>query len=170
VPAQSLDDDLFSVVVPVFNELETVPELQRRLAAALAVAIQPAPFASALLYSIDACTYWAIGRVAAVHGGNPNVNPPSDRPDDPAYELMGAQWRDDTATYRPLRVTTSEGVARVANESGDRASWLFKAVAGVGSVSQTLAAVAASTRGRRTFARTRWLESGAGAGVRRRRA
>lgn len=118
----------------------------------LAVAIQLAALAAPLLYSTDAYTYWAIGRVGAVHGGNPYVDPPSDWPNDPAYELMGAQWRDDTAAYGPLWVLTTEGVALAAGDSPDAAAWLFKAIAAAGSIALVLAAVAAASQRNRAFA------------------
>ncbi len=116
--------------------------------AAIAAAIQLTPLAAPLLYSTDAYTYWDYGRIGAVHGGNPYVDPPSDWPDDPAYSLMGAQWHDTTSAYGPLWTMTSEGVALAAGDSADRAAWLFKTIAAVASVALVLAAAAAAPAGR----------------------
>lgn len=125
-----------------------------RLAAVLAIgiAIQVTPLAAPLLYSTDAYTYWALGRVGAVHGGNPYEDPPNEWPGDPALALMGAQWRDDTAAYGPLWVLTSEGVAEVAGDSPDAAAWSFKAIAAAGSVALLLAVVCAAPLAGRVFA------------------
>src|SRR5262245_7041591 len=61
---------------------------------ALAAAIQLVPLASPVLLSTDAYTYWDYGRMAAVHGANPYSDNPSAFPDDPAFERMGANWRE----------------------------------------------------------------------------
>jgi hypothetical protein len=119
---------------------------------ALAIVIQVAAVAAPLLYSTDAYTYWDYGRIAAVHDGNPYVDPPSDWPDDPAYTLMGAQWHNTTSAYGPLWTLTSEGVAVAAGESADLAAWLFKGIAALGSVALVLAVVAAAPPGGRAFA------------------
>jgi hypothetical protein len=119
--------------------------------AAIAVTLQLIPLAAPLLYSTDAYTYWDYGRIAAVHGGNPYVDPPSDWPDDPAYGLMGAQWHGTTAAYGPLWILTSQGVASVAGDDADRATWLFKAIAALASVGLVVAVGYASPLALRPF-------------------
>jgi alpha-1,6-mannosyltransferase len=96
---------------------------------ALAVAIQLAPLAAPLLLSTDAYTYWAYGRVGAVHGGNPYADPPSDWPDDPAYTRMGANWHDTTSLYGPVFTLGAEAHAKAVGERPRLAAWLYKAVA-----------------------------------------
>jgi Glycosyltransferase family 87 len=96
---------------------------------ALACAIQLVPLAGPVLLSTDVYTYWDYGRIGAVHGGNPYVDEPSSYPEDPAYPLMGAQWRDTTSAYGPGFTLASEGHAAVVGESPDAAAWAYKALA-----------------------------------------
>jgi hypothetical protein len=112
----------------------------------IAVVLQLIPLAAPLLYSTDAYTYWAYGRVGAVHGGNPYVDAPSRWPDDPAHERMGAQWRDTTAAYGPLWILGSEGVARAAGEEPSRATGLFKLIAALASIGLVSAVAWATPR------------------------
>ena len=95
---------------------------------ALACAIQLVPLAAPVLLSTDVYTYWDYGRIGAVHGGNPYVDEPSSYPDDPAYPLMGAQWRDTTSAYGPGFTLASEGHAAAVGESPDAAAWTYKAL------------------------------------------
>ncbi len=108
--------------------------LYRRAAAlaavlVIAVLIQLAPLAGPVLLSTDVYTYWAYGRVGAVHGENPYEVPPSSFPDDPAYARMGADWRDTTTVYGPGFTLASEGVAAVVGSSGDAAAWIYRITA-----------------------------------------
>jgi hypothetical protein len=112
----------------------------------LAVAIQVTPLAAPLLLSSDAWTYWSYGRIAAVHGGNPYVEPPETYPDDPSFPWVGAEWRDTTSVYAPAFTLSSEPAALAAGESHDRAAWIFKALA---SAAMVAAAVLAARLGRR---------------------
>jgi hypothetical protein len=108
---------------------------------AVAVVVQLAPLAAPQLFSRDAYGYWAWGRVAAVHDGNPYVDLPSRWPDDPAYAEMGAQWRNSISAYGPLWTLTSQGVAHVSDDSADTAAWVFKALGALGVLALIGAAV-----------------------------
>jgi alpha-1,6-mannosyltransferase len=101
-----------------------------RLAPVLVVAVlvQAVPLAGPVLLSTDAYTYWAYGRVGAVHGGNPYADPPSRFPDDPAYARMGEDWRDTTTVYGPGFTLASEAHAAAASDSPAAASWAYRAL------------------------------------------
>jgi hypothetical protein len=96
---------------------------------AIAAAIQLAPLAAPVLLSTDAYTYWDYGRIGAVHGGNPYSDEPSAFPGDPAYERMGADWRNTTTVYGPVFTLASEGHAAAVGESAGVAAWTYKALA-----------------------------------------
>lgn len=98
----------------------------------VALAIQVAPLAGPLLLSTDAWTYWEYGRIAAVHGGNPYVDTPSEFSADPAYEHAGAAWRETTSVYGPAFTLLSELVALVSGSSAAVAAWIFKVLAAAG--------------------------------------
>jgi hypothetical protein len=102
-----------------------------RLAPVLAVAvvIQVAPLAGPVLLSTDAYTYWAYGRIGAVHGENPYDVAPSAFPSDPAYAVMGEDWRETTSVYGPGFTLLSEGHAAVVGDSPDAAAWLYRGAA-----------------------------------------
>jgi alpha-1,6-mannosyltransferase len=102
-----------------------------RVVVALALAIQLAPLAAPLLLSTDAYTYWAYGRVGAVHDGNPYADPPSEWPDDPAYQRMGANWRDTTSLYGPVFTLGAEVHAAAVGVRPGPAAWVYKALAAV---------------------------------------
>jgi len=106
------------------------PALRAVLLAALV--IQVAPLAGPLLLSTDAWTYWEYGRIAAVHGGNPYVDTPSEFSADPAYEHAGAAWRETTSVYGPAFTLLSELVALVSGSSAAAAAWVFKVLAAAG--------------------------------------
>jgi hypothetical protein len=118
--------------------------------AALAVGIQLAPLGAPLLLSTDAWTYWDYGRIAAVHGGDPYVDPPEAFPDDPAFRHVGADWRDETSVYGPAFTLASEPLALAAGRSADAAAWLYKALAAAGILAA--AALAARLSPRPAFA------------------
>ena len=94
-----------------------------------AVVIQVTPLAGPLLVSTDAWTYWEYGRIAAVHGGNPYVDTPSEFSADPAYDYAGAAWRETTSVYGPGFTLISELVALVSGSSAAVAAWIFKVLA-----------------------------------------
>ena len=94
-----------------------------------AVVIQVTPLTGPLLVSTDAWTYWEYGRIAAVHGGNPYVDTPSEFSADPAYDYAGAAWRETTSVYGPGFTLLSELVALVSGSSAAAAAWIFKILA-----------------------------------------
>jgi alpha-1,6-mannosyltransferase len=98
----------------------------------VALVIQVAPLAGPLLLSTDAWTYWEYGRIAAVHGGNPYVDTPSEFSADPAYGYAGAAWRETTSVYGPTFTLLSELVALVSGSSAAAAAWIFKVLAAAG--------------------------------------
>ncbi len=106
------------------------PDLRAVLVAA--AVIQLVPLAGPLLLSTDAWTYWEYGRIAAVHGGNPYVDTPSEFPDDPAYAYAGAAWRETTSVYGPAFTLLSEPVALVSGSSAAAAAWIYKVLAALG--------------------------------------
>ena len=118
--------------------------------AALGVAIQVAPLAAPLLLSTDAWTYWDYGRIAAVHDRDPYVDAPRDLPADPAFEYVGADWRDETSVYGPAFTLASEPLALAAGSSADAAAWIYKVLA-AGAI-LAAAALAAALSPRRVFA------------------
>ncbi len=118
--------------------------------AALGAAIQLAPLAAPLLLSTDAWTYWDYGRIASVHGGNPYRDVPADFPADPAFPVVGADWREVSSVYGPAFTLASEPLARAAGDSEDAAAWTYKALACVSLLAA--AALAAARSSRRTLA------------------
>src|SRR4029079_9848635 len=76
-----------------------------------------------------AWAYWDYGRIAAVHGGNPYEETPSDYPDDPAYPYVGEDWRDTSSVYGPAFTLASEPLARAAGPPADAAAWIYKTLA-----------------------------------------
>jgi alpha-1,6-mannosyltransferase len=123
-----------------------------RLAPVLAVAvvIQVTPLAGPVLLSTDAYTYWAYGRLAAIHGENPYDVTPSRFPDDPAYPVMGADWQETTSVYGPGFTLLSEGHAALVGESPSTAAWAYRAIATICMLA--LVALAARLGERRAFA------------------
>jgi hypothetical protein len=119
---------------------------------ALAAVIQLVPLLAPVLYSTDVYTYWDYGRVDVVHGGNPYDDPPSRFPDDPAYELMGAQWHNTTSAYGPVLGFTFDAHARVVGDSVRAAGGVYKVWAAFGMLLLVGAAAAAAPAGRRALA------------------
>jgi hypothetical protein len=101
---------------------------QLRAIIAVAFAVQLAPLAGPVLLSSDVYTYWDYGRIGAVHGGNPYVDEPSRYPGDPAYPLMGSNWRDTTSVYGPGFTLASEVHARAVGDSSSAAQWTYRAL------------------------------------------
>ena len=113
---------------------------------AVAVLIQVAPLAGPVLLSTDAYTYWAYGRIGAVYGESPYDVAPAAFPDDPAYAVMGEDWRETTSVYGPGFTLLSEGHAAVVGDSRSAAAWLYRGLA----TASMLALVALAARlGRR---------------------
>jgi glycosyl transferase family 87 len=118
--------------------------------ALLAIAIQFAPVAAPLLLSADAWVYWDYGRVAAIHNGNPYVNPPAHYAADPAYRYVPEAWRHTTSAYGPAFTLASEPVALAAGGSAAAAAWVYKGLAALAVLAAT--ALAALVARRRVFA------------------
>ena len=118
----------FAVYLGALALLRRKPPALRAVLLA-AVVIQVTPLAGPLLLSTDAWTYWEYGRIAAVHGGNPYVDTPSEFSADPAYRYAGAAWRETTSVYGPDFTLLSELVALVSGSSAAAAAWIFKVLA-----------------------------------------
>jgi hypothetical protein len=112
------------------------------LVCALAAAIQLAPLAAPVLFSTDVHSYWDYGRIGAVHGGNPYVDPPSRFPHDPAYARMGANWHETTAAYGPALILTAEGEAKLVGDSARENGRFWKWFAALGMLALVGAAAA----------------------------
>lgn len=113
---------------------------------AIAAAIQLLPLAGPVLLSTDAYTYWAYGRLSAVHGANPYDVPPSAFPSDPAHAVMGEDWRDTTSVYGPAFTLSTEAVAAAAGGSPTAAAWAFRSIAAASMLVLTLLAARVSAR------------------------
>ena len=98
---------------------------------ALAIVLQLLPLLGPVLLSRDVYTYWAYGRVGAVHDANPYSRAPGDWPDDPATLQMGSSWREQPSLYGPAFTLASEAIAKAADDSPSRASLLFRGLASV---------------------------------------
>lgn len=127
-----------------------------RAVAVVAVAIQLAPLGGPLLLSTDAWTYWAYGRIAAVHGESPYERAPEEFPNDPALPWTGADWRDRTSAYGPAFTLASEPVALAAGSSVDAAAWAFKALAAVAMLAAALLAARLAERKALALALAGW--------------
>jgi Glycosyltransferase family 87 len=121
-----------------------------RFVAALAVAIQLAPLGAPLLLSTDAWTYWMYGRIAATLDGNPYRDRPAEFTSDPAFDYVGADWRDSVSVYGPAFTLASEPLARAAGTSADAAAWIYKGLAAAAVLAAT--ALAARLASRKAFA------------------
>lgn len=85
----------------------------------MAVAFPPAN-------SDDVWAYAFHGRVAAVHGENPAITPPSAFPDDPWLDRVRPIWRDDGTVYGPVFTGLAAGVAKLSPNSFTTARVLFQ--------------------------------------------
>jgi hypothetical protein len=110
--------------------------------AVVAVAIQLTPLAGPLLISRDVYSYWASGRVVAVHDANPFTTVPATFPQDPA--TRAAAWREQTSVYGPVFALASAAVAGVGGRSAESTALAFRAIAaGAGIAATVLAAMIA---------------------------
>jgi len=110
------------------------------------VVIQLIPLAAPLLLSLDVYAYWDYGRLIVEHGLNPYVAAPNAAPDDPAFALMGRDWRDDTSIYGPAFAFVAAGVAAVAGADPDAAALTWRVI---GALSAIALAFLAARLGRR---------------------
>jgi hypothetical protein len=122
----------------------------------VAVVVQLTPLAAPLLLSTDAYSYWAYGRIAAVHDGNPYADPPSRWPTDPGYRRMGPDWRNRTSVYGPAFTLAAEADARLAGNSQRRATVLFRLLAAAGMLALIAATAVASGRSGAAVAFVGW--------------
>jgi alpha-1,6-mannosyltransferase len=118
------------------------------LVVAIAAVIQLTPLAGPLLLSRDVYSYWAYGRIVALHDRNPFVVPPIHFAHDPA--TRAAAWRRQTSVYGPAFTLATGAVAEAARHSSEVASFLFRLVAAVGGLAA--AALAALIARRKAFA------------------
>ena len=95
----------------------------------VAAAIQCAPLASPLLLSRDAYMYWDYGRIAAVHGGNPDSDFPDRWPNDPAFKLASTAWARERSPYGPGWTLVGEADAKIAGTSARTATLFFRILA-----------------------------------------
>lgn len=130
--------------------LSRTPRARIAVVIAIAAGIQLLPLVGPVLLSTDVHTYWDYGRIAAVHGGNPYTDVPSDYPEDPAYPLMGSAWRDTTSVYGPGFTLVSEGHAAIVGDSSTAASLLYRVLAALSVVA--LVALAAKLAARKAYA------------------
>jgi hypothetical protein len=114
--------------------------VSRRAVVAIAIVVQTVPLAGPVLLSTDVYTYWAYGRIAAVHGGNPYAHPPDAFPHDVAYDRMGADWRDTTSVYGPVFTLASEAHAAAVGRSPRAAELVYRVAAAAAAVVVTVLA------------------------------
>jgi Glycosyltransferase family 87 len=121
-----------------------------RIAVAFAVVIQLIPLAGPLLGSRDAYSYWAYGRIAAVHDANPYVRTPASYPADPATRDVAGAWRQSPSEYGPMFSAASAGITDVTNPSAEAATFVFRVLGALAVVLTTL--LAARLARRKAFA------------------
>ena len=110
----------------------------------MAAVVQFVPLFGPLVLSRDAYSYWAYGRIAALHNGNPFSVAPADFPHDPATRAVAPAWRDRTSVYGPAFTEASAVVSHAAGRSAERASLFFRLAAAMAAVAATtLAAIVA---------------------------
>ena len=117
---------------------------------AVAAVVQFVPLFGPLVLSRDTYSYWAYGRIAALHNGNPFSVAPADFPHDPATRAVAPAWRDRTSVYGPAFTEASAVVSHAAGRSAERASLLFRLAAAMAAVAAT--ALAAIVARRKAFA------------------
>ena len=121
--------------------LHRTPGLSPRPTLIVAALIQLIPLAAPLLLSLDVYAYWDYGRLVAEHGLNPYADAPDAAPNDPAFHLMGRDWRDHTAIYGPVFIGLAAVQALVVGSDPDIAAFTWRlAAAGSGIALAVLAA------------------------------
>ena len=108
--------------------------------AVIAVVLQLLPLLGPTLLSRDVYAYWAYGRIASEHGGNPYEDAPSEWPDDPATDRMGSSWRDQPSLYGPAFTMLSQQLTAVTGDSPRAAALAFRAIAALAVVAVVLLA------------------------------
>lgn len=105
------------------------PEVPVPLALGVATTLQLIPLAAPLLLSLDVYAYWDYGRLLVEHGLNPYADPPSAASADPAYDLIGRDWRDRPAIYGPVFIALAAGHALVVGVEPETAAFLWRVLA-----------------------------------------
>jgi hypothetical protein len=111
---------------------------------ALAAAIQLTPLAGPLLISRDVYSYWAYGRIVAIHEQNPYVAVPARFRDDPATKASA--WRRQTSVYGPTFAVASAAVARASGRSAELSALFFRAIAAGAALAATVFAAVVARR------------------------
>jgi hypothetical protein len=111
--------------------LATVRRAAVRLGAVctLAAAIQLAPLAGPLFFSHDVYSYWAYGRIAAIHDADPYAVAPSAFPGDAATRVVAPGWLHERSVYGPAFTFISDALARVTGTSPSAAALAYRALA-----------------------------------------
>jgi hypothetical protein len=99
---------------------------------AVAAAIQLVPLGGPLLLSRDVSSYWAYGRLAAVHDANPYAVAPRHFPADPAVRNVAPAWQGATSVYGPAFTAASAGLETAAGRSAESSSFAYRVVAAAG--------------------------------------
>jgi hypothetical protein len=111
---------------------------------AIAAAIQLVPLIGPLVISRDVYSYWAYGRLAAVHHVNPYTIAPARFARDPASRAMAKGWRTSKSVYGPVFSAASAGLAETGGRSSRTAELGYRVAGGAGMLAVTiLAAVVA---------------------------
>jgi hypothetical protein len=96
---------------------------------AAAAAIQLAPLAGPLFFSHDVYSYWAYGRIEAIHHADPYAVAPSAFPHDVATRVVALGWLHERSVYGPAFTFLSDGLARVTGTSPSAAELAYRALA-----------------------------------------
>ena len=108
--------------------------------------IQLVPLAAPVLLSRDVYSYWAYGRIVAVHHANPYDHPPADFPRDPATREVASAWRHTSSVYGPIFTGASAGIAAVSGSSRTVAAFLFRVGAALAVIATALLAAHVARR------------------------
>ena len=96
---------------------------------AAAAAIQVAPLAGPLFFSHDVYSYWAYGRIAAIHDADPYAVAPSAFPHDAATLVVAHGWLHERSVYGPAFTLLSAALARVTGPSPSAAQLVYRVLA-----------------------------------------
>ena len=75
------------------------------------------------IFSRDVYSYIVYGRIAAIHGANPELTPPSAYPGDPFFQYL-VSWRDTPSVYGPAWTLVSQAITLLA-EAASGALWQY---------------------------------------------
>src|SRR5436190_1275995 len=88
--------------------------------------------AGPLVISGDVYSYWAYGRLAAVHDANPYAVPPVRFRADPAVQNVAPAWQRTTSVYGPAFTAASAELETTAGGSAELSSFVYRLVAATG--------------------------------------